>query len=454
MKEERGIAVSSLKARVIPLRFKEANEREVREFGEQLERLKEYYGGEAEFLEPVVAGDALPEADAIVFPQLIGAAYGYKECLKAYDKPMVVLTSPFGTVEMWDWEIVSFLRNEGINVFSPYNIELAKVILRAIAVKNHLKQGAKFLMFQDEPGEGMQANIFKRFYWWEKQCTETMERVFGVQLIYRSWKDVNRRAAEIGDEEAGTVFDSWKVQSEGVSGECKLLVAKLYLAVKEVIDELGGVDGIGANCLNESMYCQTTPCLVWNMLFEQEGIIWCCEGDTLTLLSTYILYQSLRQPIMMTNIYPFLVGKAAISHEKIDDFPPVKDPENYALGVHCGYAGFAPRTFCSKWKMVPKVLEIVNEKAYMINCELPEGDIVLAKIMANFDKVTIIPAKLEKYVQFPGTDARNASLIHYEDGEKVMDELCSHHQMIISGRQKAKIEQIAKVFEWEAKVIR
>lgn len=173
-------------------------------------------------------------------------------------------------------------------------------------------------------------------------------KFFGAKLIYKSWKAVNQRAAQIDAQKALDEFASWDIPCEGITEENKLNVARLYLAICEVIDELGGVDGIGANCLNESMYSNTTPCLIWNMLFEKYGIIWCCEGDTLTLISTYVLYQSLRQPIMMTNIYPFLVGKAAIHHEKIDDFPPVPDPENYALGVHCGYAGFAPRSFCSK----------------------------------------------------------------------------------------------------------
>lgn len=437
---------------MVPLRFKEANDRERREFDEQIACLRDYYADEMIILDTVEVGDRIPEADAILFPQLIGPAYEHKEQLRAYDKPMVVLTSRFGTVEMWDWEIISFLRSEGMTVFSPYNIEMGKVVLRAIAVREHLR-GAKFLMFQDTPGEGMQANIFKRFFWWEKQCTEQMEKAFGVQIIYRSWKEVNANADLVPDERAREIFDSWHIRKEGVSEESQLLVAKLYAAVKDVIAELGGVDGIGANCLNESMYCKTTPCIVWNMLFEQEGIIWCCEGDTLTMLSTYILYESLHQPIMMTNIYPFLVGKAACNHEKIEDFPAEEDPENYALGVHCGYAGFAPRQFCSRWTMVPKVLEIVNDKAYMVDCELPAGDIVLAKIMPTFDKITVIPAKIEKYVQFPGTDARNASLIHYPNGEGVMEELSSHHQMIITGRQKAMIEQIARVFGWEAKII-
>ncbi len=444
--------MSDIRAKVVPIRFKEINARELGEYKQQLEILNAIYGDVAEFMDTVVAGDSIPECDAIVFPQLIGAAYHYKDVLRQYDKPMIVITSQFGTVDMWDWELIAYMRSAGFNVFSPYNIELGKVIFRAIAAKEHMK-GAKFLMFQDDPGEGMQAYIFKRFYWWEKECCEQIEKFFGAKLIYKSWKAVNQRAAEIDAQKALYEFASWDIPCEGITEENKLNVARLYLAICEVIDELGGVDGIGANCLNESMYSNTTPCLIWNMLFEKYGIIWCCEGDTLTLISTYVLYQSLRQPIMMTNIYPFLVGKAAIHHEKIDDFPPVPDPENYALGVHCGYAGFAPRSFCSKWKMVPKVLAIVDEKAYMIDCELPTGDMVLAKINPSFDRITVIPGQLEKYVQFPGTDARNASLLHYSKGEKVMEELPSHHQMIITGRQQAAITQIARVFGWACEVI-
>ena len=444
--------MSDIRAKVVPIRFKEINARELGEYKQQLEILNAIYGDVAEFMNTVVAGDPIPECDAIVFSQLIGAAYHYKDVLRQYDKPMIVITSQFGTVDMWDLELIAYMRSAGFNVFSPYNIELGKVIFRAIAAKEHMK-GAKFLMFQDDPGEGMQAYIFKRFYWWEKECSEQIEKFFGAKLIYKSWKAVNQRAAEIDAQKALYEFASWDIPCEGITEENKLNVARLYLAICEVIDELGGVDGIGANCLNESMYSNTTPCLIWNMLFEKYGIIWCCEGDTLTLISTYVLYQSLRQPIMMTNIYPFLVGKAAIHHEKIDDFPPVPDPENYALGVHCGYAGFAPRSFCSKWKMVPKVLAIVDEKAYMIDCELPTGDMVLAKINPSFDRITVIPGQIEKYVQFPGTDARNASLLHYSKGEKVMEELPSHHQMIITGRQQAAISQIARVFGWACEVI-
>ena len=442
-----------LKAKIVPLRFKEANSREVGEYAEQLERLNAIYGDAADFLETVSVGDPIPACDAILFPQMIGAGYHYKEALKAYNKPILVITSRFGTVDMWDWELISYLRSGGLTVFSPYNIELGKVILRALAVKTHLN-GARFLMFQDDPGEGMQAYIFKRFYWWEEECTRQIEQAFGARLIYKSWKEVNARAERVDEAKAIAEFRSWGLPCEGIREEQQALLGKLYLAVLETIDELGGVDGIGANCLNESMYCRTTPCVIWNQLFEKYGIIWCCEGDTLTLLSTYVLYHSLKAPIMMTNIYPFLVGKAAVYHERMTDFPEVDEPENHALGVHCGYAGFAPRSFCGdRWKVVPKVLAIVDEQAVMVDCELPAGDMVLAKINPSFERITVIPGQIEKYLQFPGTDARNASLLHYHNGEKVMEELPSHHQMIITGRQKAAIIQIARVFGWICEVI-
>ncbi len=442
-----------MKARMLPLYFSAANERERGEFDTQLNNLKEMYGDVAEFLQPVCVGDKAPDADAIVFPQLIGAAFKDSEKLMQYNLPMVVLTSRFGTVEMWDWEIVTFLREKGMNVFSPYNIELAKVIIRAIATKKQLSTGAKFLMFQDSPGEGMQAYIFKRFYWWEQECTDRLQNTFGVELIYRSYKEVNQRAQQIPDQQAKDVSADWNICQEGVSEKSFLSAVKLYIAVKEVIDEIGDVQGVGANCLNESFNSETTPCLAWNMLFERDGIIFACEGDTLTMLSTFILYHSLKQPVMMTNLYPFLVGMAALAHEKIDKFPDIADPDNHALGVHCGYYGLAARQGCSKWVMRPKALGIVDENAIVIDCEFPKGPITLAKIYPDLKRFSIIEAEIEDYVQYPGSDCLNGALIRYNDGHKVMEMLCSHHSLIVVGKQKPALTQLAKVFGFEVESV-
>lgn len=443
-----------MKAKLLPLYFEEANEREQQEYVEQMERLEEFYGDVAEFLPKRKVGESVPdEADAIVFPQMIFAAFRHDDVMKKYDLPIVVLTSKFGTIEMWDWEIVTYLRDLGCKVFSPYSIEMAKVVIRAIAVKKRMSAGAKFLMFQDSPGEGMQANIFKKFYWWEEQSTEIMEDVFGINLIYRSYKELGDRAKEITDEEAKEVSKDWDINQEGLSEEAYLRAVKLYVAVKEVIAEIGEVEGVGANCLNESFNCDTTPCLAWNMLFERDNIIFACEGDTLTLLSTFIIYRSIEKPIMMTNLYPFLMGMAALAHEKIDKFPEIEDPDNHALGVHCGYFGFVPRQFCSEWTLRPKALEIVDDKAIVCDCRMPKGPVTLAKIYPGFKRLSIIEAEIEDYVQYEGSDCRNGALIKYKDGHAVMEKLCSHHSLIITGNVKPQLEQLAKIFGFETMIL-
>ncbi len=441
------------KAILLPLFFEETNEREMQEMQEQMACLRDLYREVAEFPDPVKIGDVLPEADAVVFPKMIFAAFRHDDFFRQLSKPILVLTSKYGTVEMWDWEIITYLRDMGCAVFSPYHVELGKVIIRAIAVRSLLKNGAKFLMFQDTPGEGMQANIFKKFYWWEKQSTDKMEETFGCKIIYRSWKELNEQARAVPDEKADEVSRDWNIHREGVTCDNYRKAVKIYIAVKRVIGEIGDVVGVGSNCLNESFYCDTTPCLAWNMLFERDDILWACEGDTLTMLSTFILYRSLEKPIMMTNLYPFLVGMAALEHEKISCFPNVKDSDNCALGVHCGYFGFVPRKFCSSWTLRPKVLEIVNDNACMVDARMPEGPVTLAKIYPGFEKLSIIPAELEQYVQYEGSDCRNGALLRYKDGHKVMDALCSHHSLIIKGNVKVELQQLARIFDMKAMLI-
>ena len=85
----------------------------------------------------------------------------------------------------------------------------------------------------------------------------------------------------------------------------------------------------------------------------------------------------------------------------------------------------------------------------MVDAELPRGPVTLAKIYPGFKKLSLIRAELEDYVQYPGSDCRNGALIRYRDGYRVMEELCSHHSLIISGDVIPQLRQLAKVFSWE-----
>lgn len=446
-----------LKAVVQPMYFMETNEREKGEYQVQLDCLKKLYGEEAEFLKPIVVGEACPkEADFLLFCQLIGAVYSHKEDLSGYRIPMIIMTSQFGTVEMWDWEIAAYLREDvGIQVFTPYSRDMGLVMLRAAAARKQMKQGIKFLLFQDEPGEGKQAYIFKRFYWWESECRRQIEEAFGVRIVYKSYRKLNERAGEIPEEQARELWEQRKVLQEGLSKEAVLRAVRLYMAIREEIETEGNVAGIGSNCLNESFLSDTTPCLAWNWCFEYDHILWACEGDLVSLISEYIFYTALKAPIMMTNIYPFLVGMAALKHEKIEEFPDIEDPDNHALGVHCGYFGFAPQSFCSSWVMRPKVLEIVDEQAVVIDCRMKCGPVTLAKLHADMKQITVIEAEIEDYVQYPGSDCLNGVLLKYRNGNghRVMESLSSHHAVIIQGDVTAEIRQIADIYGLSVEVI-
>jgi hypothetical protein len=257
-------------------------------------------------------------------------------------------------------------------------MEQTRVILRALALKRELRQ-ARLLTYQDFPGrEGFQDEIFRRFYWWEQECSERMRTQFGVEHVKKSFKTLGEVARNIPDADARAVWAGWQERTpvEGLSERALLSAVKLYMAGKGDLDQDPLVQAVGINCLNESMYSDTTPCLAWNMLFEEQEMIWGCEGDTVSMLTKLLVRRALRVPVMMSNLYPFLMGQAAVKHERIADFPEVPaEPENHVLVAHCGYLGVVPKSFSSEdgggWKLKKKVLAIVDENASAIDARLP-----------------------------------------------------------------------------------
>jgi hypothetical protein len=439
-----------MKARLVPVYFDPGRDNE---FDAQLEILKTLLAEEAELLTPVPLGEVLPEAEAVVFPQLLGEAYRQLDHFKAIELPILIITSEFGTMAMWDWEIASYLRAKGVETIAPYDMAQTKKICRALGVKRELKQ-AKFLVFQDNPGEGFQASIFKRFYWWEDECTQRMFDKFGLSIVKKSFQEFGARAKLIPDQEADKVLQTRPVPVVDVPPRALNSAIKLYLALRQELEQDENIRGIGINCLNESHFSDTTPCLAWSMLYEDQQLIWGCEGDTVSMLTKYILHKSLGVPIMMTNLYPFLMGQAALKHERISHFPEVVDePENHVLVAHCGYLGVLPRSFSTGWTLKPKVLAIVDDNATAIDARLPAGAITLAKLTPMFDKMSVLEGTLKGYVQYPGSDCLNGGIIKVPDGHKLMTTLSSHHSLLMTGQHLNDIEMMTKIFDLEIEVI-
>jgi len=433
-----------MKARLAPLYFDPGRDDG---FDEQLSVLGALLGDRVELLEPVPLGAPLPEAEAVVFPQLLGEAYRRLADFQAIRLPILIVTSEFGTLSMWDWEIISYLGAEGVATIGPYQLEQTKKICAALGVKRELKE-TKFLVYQDNPGEGFQPAIFKRFYWWEDECTERIRDRYGVRIVKKSFRELGAAAKEIPDQEADAAWGGRQVSSEDVSPKAANGAAKLYLALERELDEDDSIRALGINCLNESHFSDTTPCFAWNALFEERGLIWGCEADTVSMLTKYIFHRALGVPLMMTNLYPFLLGQAALKHERIEDFPVVEaEPENHLLVAHCGYMGVIPESFSSQWTLRPKVLGIVDEHATAIDARLPTGDVTLAKLHPTFDRMTVAEGSLEGYVQYPGSDCLNGGIVRVRDGRKLMGALASHHYVLLTGHNLADLELISQVFD-------
>lgn len=434
-------------ARLVPIYFRETR---TEKFAHQLGFLRTLMRDSAEFLDPVALGDPLPSCDAVVFPEILGEAYRCVEAFRAISVPIFIITSEFATVSMWDWEIANFLAGKGVKTIAPYHGEQIRLYCRMVATKRKM-QTSKFLIFQDNPGEGFQPDIFKSFFWWEDEATRNIREKFGVTIERRSLKALGARAERFSDADALAVWKGWDyVPDSSFTERMAINAVKLYLALDEAIDS-DDIIGMGTNCLNESAFCNSTPCLAWDRLLEERGMLWACEGDTVTLTTKYLLYKSLQKPIMMTNIYPFLMGMAALKHEKIPSFPEVVDnPDDHVLLAHCGYFGLLPRSFSTDWRLTSPVLQIVDRQAHVFDARMAKGPVTIAKLDASMQRLMSVKATLKGYVQYDdSSDCRNGGIIEVNDGKEFMRRVYSHHIIMMEGDLSTELKVMSDIMGLE-----
>jgi L-fucose isomerase-like protein len=432
-----------VKPHLLPVYLHEPDE----PFQAQLARLERLIGGLVDWLDPAHI-DAAPAAQtsAVVLPDLNGRAYGLVESFRRIDHPILLITSEFGTVSMWDWEIRDFLRRRGVTTVAPTSLGECEDICRALSTVDALRRSS-MLAYQDDLGAGMQPDIFKRFYWWEDECVRDMQKAFGVTIERRSFRALTARAAAV----PGTRVDaelarlSGKVPMVGVPEVARAEAVRLYLALCDEVEEAGEVIAVGVNCLNESATSRTTPCLAFNLLFEERGLLWGCEADLTSMLTEVLVHRSLLAPVVMTNLYPFLLGDVALKHERIPSFPDVDEPDNHVLVAHSGYFGEVPQSCATEWAMRPPVLRIVNPDAHAIDARLPEGPVTLVKLASDMDTLVVSPATLTRYVQYEDSDCRNGAVLRVEDGHRFVERLPSHHAVLAPGDLRRRVELMASV---------
>lgn len=316
-----------MKARLTPLYFEPGRDED---FDIHLTLLTDLLADDAVFTAPVPLGSAHPQTDAVVFPQMLGQAYSRIEDFRALQVPILVVTSKFGTVNMWDWEIIKYLELNKIETICPPSLEATKMACRALSVKRRMND-LKFVVYQDDPAgpTGKQSEIFKRFYWLEQESTEQLERKFGITIESRSFRELGARAAAIPDEAAQKVIDEWPSNSRSVQGRPLLSAIKLYMELDRDYHADANILAMGLNCLNESQSCDTTPCLAWNLLYEREHLVWGCEADTMVMMTEVFVDKVIEAPFFMTNLY----NRMSISQAELTGYIHYEDSDCLNGGI-------------------------------------------------------------------------------------------------------------------------
>ena len=413
-------------------------------FVRQLGALSHLLDGQVTWLEPVhISAATGTTADAVIVPDMSGEAYRRLGEFRDITVPILIVTSEFGTVSMWDWEIRDFLRRRGVSTVAPTSAGELEVVVRSLGLRRRLA-GATMLAYQDDLGAGKQPDIFKRFFWYEPACVDVFAERFGVTVDIRSYRDLVARSKAIDVARLEQAFPTG-LPASGVAARALESAVRLKLALADDLDGEQDVIAAGINCLNESATADTTPCLAWNLLFEERGLIWGCEADLTSMITKFIVWEALRTPVMMSNLYPFLMGQAALKHEKIPYFPEVDHPENHILVAHCGFFGVVPQSWATEWTLRPPVLEIVDPNSHVIDARFPVGDITLVKIASTLDTLTSVPAELLGYEQYADSDCLNGAVLRVEDGYRYVEALPSHHAILAVGDLSRRLELACSV---------
>lgn len=86
---------------------------------------------------------------------------------------------------------------------------------------------------------------------------------------------------------------------------------------------------------------------------------------------------------MMTNLYHFVMGQAALKPEHIPTTPVDGNPDNHVLAAHCGYFGVVPQSFSKSGRCAGRCY-IVDDNAHAIVTRFPLGPVTLVKLTPPF----------------------------------------------------------------------
>ena len=106
-----------------------------------------------------------------------------------------------------------------------------------------------------------------------------------------------------------------------------------------------------------------------------------------------------------------------------------------------------PESMSTSWTLRQKVLAIVDDDANAIDARMAEGPVSLVKLSPSLGTLQVVEAELTGYAQYPGSDCLNGGVIRVPDGRKLIENLNSHHAILMAGHHASELRMIGKLFD-------
>lgn len=239
---------------------------------------------------------------------------------------------------------------------------------------------------------------------------ETLLNKFNIELVNIDINEVIQDALSRTDDLNEDMFKA-KFDHEELKR-----AYHVYKALVNIINKYN-LKGITIRCFDLiSSELKTTACLALS-LFNDEGIIGCCEGDLPALISMFMVRKVLHKPSFQAN------------PSKIDV------PTNEMIIAHCTL----PTKMTTSYKFMT---HYESDLGVGIKGELEEKNIKLFRIGANLDKFVFLDANIEENLTLPNL-CRTQIKIHV-NGDILYflkRPLGNHHIIFYSDENDNKLKQ-------------
>jgi len=202
------------------------------------------------------------------------------------DLPVIVYTKPFSTY--WDGSGRLYDSECKVEVCDSARIEDVLPILNAIRAVSRFRRTRMLLLKDYDYDTTHYDPRMAEPRWMGPSYFKRLKDIFGIDTVRATSSDILQHYEKITDAEAKRVSQGIAGLSKGVLGpseEDLLKASKLYLAIKEMMDDTG-TNAVTAGCLNWIRHRKLpiSPCLTLSLL-NDVGIPAGCEADVESLIT-------------------------------------------------------------------------------------------------------------------------------------------------------------------------